>query len=152
MVRAARSPTRKETRRRGRGPRDPVARLADELAAAWNRHDAKAFAALFATDAEFTNVMGQRVLDRRGIRNLHAPRFRTSYSQSHLVLRVERVRLLDPNWTSADLRWELTGLLDADGNLRPLRTGLMHWVVSTSHARPQIVVSHNQELFRAAAK
>jgi hypothetical protein len=40
---------------------------------AWNRHDAHALAALFAEDADFTNVRGEHAGGRKAIEDMHAP-------------------------------------------------------------------------------
>ncbi len=50
---------------------------------AWNHHDAKAFAALFSEDADFTNVRGMGASGRSSIEQFHAPMFATIFKNSH---------------------------------------------------------------------
>ncbi len=113
---------------------------------AWNRHDVKAFVALFAEDAEFTNVEGKRVDGWQGIEELHAAGFATRYHQSRLAVESARVRLLTPDLAAVDVRWQLAGTLDASGAPRPLRQGLMNWVATREGGSWKIQVSHNTEL------
>ena len=47
------------------------------LADAWNRHDGHAYAAAFAEDADFVNVLGQRQRGRAEITARHLELFRT---------------------------------------------------------------------------
>jgi uncharacterized protein (TIGR02246 family) len=67
-----------------------VQRLVDALVAAWNRHDAHAFAENFAADAEFTNVFGMLARGREEIERTHAKIFASF--------------LKDSRWTSAEAR------------------------------------------------
>ena len=46
---------------------------------AWNQHDAHAFAALFAEDADFTNVRGTHAHGRKAVEQFHAPMFATIF-------------------------------------------------------------------------
>ena len=64
------------------------------LVEAWNRHDAHAFAAPFAEDAEFTNVFGMVQKGRAGIEAAHAPIFKTMFKDSRLSVTETRVRLI----------------------------------------------------------
>ena len=54
---------------------DAVHSLVDRFMAAWNDHDPHAFAAVFAEDADFTNVIGEGASGRENIEKFHAPMF-----------------------------------------------------------------------------
>ena len=56
----------------------------DRFVDAWNHHDAKAFATVFAEDADFTNWRGTGASGRTKIEAFHAPVFATIFSKSHL--------------------------------------------------------------------
>jgi hypothetical protein len=45
----------------------------DRFMDAWNHHDAKAFAAVFAEGADFTNIRGIGASGRQKIEDFHAP-------------------------------------------------------------------------------
>jgi uncharacterized protein (TIGR02246 family) len=47
--------------------RRAIGEVMESLVASWNRHDASQFAALFAEDADFTNVFGMAVHGRWNI-------------------------------------------------------------------------------------
>jgi uncharacterized protein (TIGR02246 family) len=120
--------------------------LAAKLAEAWNRHDAAALAAIFAEDADFTNVFGILAQGRGGIEALHAPLFRTIFKESHLTVTETRVRLIRPDVASVDVRWKMTGARDPHGNPWPKREGLLNWIATRHGDRWLIDVSHNMDL------
>ena len=120
--------------------------IAAKLAAAWNRYDAQAFGAVFAEDAEFTNVFGMAVKGRAGIEALHAPLFKTIFSDSTLTVTETRVRLIRPDVASVDVKWKMTGARDPLGNPWPDREGLLNWI-TTKHGDTWLIdVSHNMDL------
>lgn len=53
---------------------------------AWNRHDMDAFAALFAADADFVNVIGTRWIGRDAIKQHHAASHATIFKSSTLKI------------------------------------------------------------------
>ena len=120
--------------------------LVRALEAAWNRHDAHAFAAAFAEDADFTNVFGMVQKGRAGIEAGHAPIFKTMFKDSHLTVTETRVRLVRPDVAAVDVKWTMTGAHDPHGNPWPERTGLLNWIVTRHGERWQIDVSHNMDL------
>ena len=120
--------------------------LARALEAAWNRHDAHALAAIFAEDAEFTNVFGMLAEGRAAIEALHAPLFKTMFTDSHLSVGETRVRLIRADVASVDIKWSMTGARDPHGKPWPERVGLLNWIVTRHGGRWLIDVSHNMDL------
>ena len=86
--------------------------LVRALEAAWNRHDAHAFAQAFAEDADFTNVFGMVATGRAAIEALHAPLFKTMVKDSRLTVTHTSVRLIRPDVAAVDVKWTMTGALD----------------------------------------
>src|SRR5262245_18108203 len=123
-----------------------IEELVAALAAAWNRHDARAFAAAFAEDADFTNVFGMVQKGRAGIEAGHAPVFKTMFKDSHLTVTETRVRLIRPDVAAVDVKWTMTGARDPHGNPWPERIGLLNWIVTRHGDRWLIDVSHNMDL------
>lgn len=113
---------------------------------AWNRHDAKAFASLFAEDADFTNWRGQGTSGRSKIEEFHAPMFATIFKNSHQSHTAIKARFIRPDVAAVDVRWEMTGATDAQGNLRPPRQGLLSFVMTKDAGKWQILVMHNLDL------
>ena len=93
-----------------------IDKLVSDTTAAWNRHDAAAFAAAFAEDAEFTNVFGMVQSGRAGIEGAHAPIFKTMFKDSQLTATGTRVRMIRPDVAAVDVRWKMSGARDPAGN------------------------------------
>jgi uncharacterized protein (TIGR02246 family) len=120
--------------------------LVRALVAAWNRHDAHAFAEAFAEDADFTNVFGMVQKGRAGIQAGHAPVFKTMFKDSHLTVTETRVRLIRSDVAAVDVRWSMAGARDPHGNPWPRREGLLNWIVTNHSGQWLIDVSHNMDL------
>jgi uncharacterized protein (TIGR02246 family) len=118
----------------------------DRFVDAWNRHDAKSFAAVFAEDADFTNVRGVGASGRANIESFHAPMFATIFSKSHQEYTGIKTRFIRPDVASVDVRWKMTGATDPQGNPRPEREGLLNFVMVKNAGRWEIVVMHNLEI------
>ena len=116
------------------------------LETAWNRHDAHALTEPFAEDADFTNVFGMAVRGRAAIEALHAPLFKTMFTDSHLRVLETRVRMIRPDVAAVDVKWTMTGARDPHGNPWPERIGLLDWIVTRHGERWLIDVSHNMDL------
>ena len=121
-------------------------KLVDSFVDAWNRHDVHAFAAVFAEDADFTNVRGVGAHGRAAVEEFHAPVFSTVFKSSHLTAKNIQIRFLTPNIASVDIRWEMTGVVGPDGAPIPLRQGLLNWIVTRQERRWLILIMHNQDL------
>jgi uncharacterized protein (TIGR02246 family) len=67
------------------------------LEAAWNAMDGSAFAAPFASDADFVTIRGEHFRGRPAIAAGHAAIFRTIYAGSTNQLILEGARLLRPD-------------------------------------------------------
>jgi uncharacterized protein (TIGR02246 family) len=117
-----------------------------EFVAAWNAHDATAFAKAFAADADFTNVMGTGAHGRAAIEAHHAPIFATWFKDSHVTATDVTTRFLTPDLAAVDVRWEMTGARTPDGKEIPLRKGLLNFIMTRSGDRWEITVMHNMDL------
>jgi len=118
------------------------------LVTAWNRHDARAFAQHFATNADFTNVFGMRAKGREAIAQFHTPIFDSMFRDSRLVATETTVRILRPDVAAIDARWEMTGARDPHGNEWPMRKGLTNLVVTREGASWSVAIMHNMDLPR----
>lgn len=108
--------------------------IMDRFIDAWNRHDAKSFAAVFSEDADFTNVRGSGATGRAKIEAFHAPVFATIFSKSHQEYTDIKTRFLRPHVAAVDVRWKMTGATDPQGNPRPEREGLLNFVMMKNGA------------------
>lgn len=120
-------------------PEDKVAirALAVLQADAWNRHDAKAYADLFAADCDVVNVVGNwwngRVELERELSAAHA----TTFKNSTLTFTDVQVRFLTPQLAIAHMRWTMTGAVPPSG-FPPIKQGIQtlvlqkqagHWLI-----------------------
>jgi uncharacterized protein (TIGR02246 family) len=118
----------------------------DSFMNAWNQHDAKAFAAVFAEDADFTNVRGVSASGRAKIEEFHAPLFATIFKNSHQTFPDIAVRFIRNDIAAVDVHWEMTGATDAQGNAGPLRRGLLNFLMVRKAETWEIEVMHNMDL------
>jgi uncharacterized protein (TIGR02246 family) len=123
-----------------------VERIADVLVEAWNRHDARSFAAAFAEDAEFTNVFGMRASGRSAIERFHAPVFATIFKDSRLASVERRARLLRDDVATLEILWEMVGARDPHGAAWPARRGLINLVATRAQDGWRIAEMHNMDL------
>ena len=123
-----------------------VRAVIDRFVDAWNHHDAKAFATVFAEDADFTNWRGTGASGRTKIEAFHAPVFATIFSKSHLEYTDIKTRFVRPDVATVDLHWKMSGAIDAQGNPRPEREGLLSFVMAKSAGPWGIVVMHNLDI------
>ena len=68
-----------------------------QLESAWNAMDGAGFAAPFALDADFVNIVGEHHRGRPAIVAGHEAIFRTVYAGSTVALTLESARLLRPD-------------------------------------------------------
>ncbi|MGB8590718.1 MAG: SgcJ/EcaC family oxidoreductase [Candidatus Acidiferrales bacterium] len=125
-----------------------VARFVD----AWNHHDARAFTAVFAEDADFTNVHGTTASGHAAIEKLHSQVFSTIFKDSHQTSSVPTIRFIKPDVAAVDVRWQMTGSTNPDGSPNPKRNGLLNFVMTESNAEWRIAVMHNTELTGVPAR
>jgi len=134
-----------------------IRELAASAEKAHNAHDAKAFAALFAPDGDFTSVRGMTARGRKAIEEFHRPMFEGDTSKGNpsfkeAVLKVDevRVRSVRPDVASVDILWTQTGSKAPDGKDRGIRQGLMSWVLTREDGTWQVTVMHNMDLLPMA--
>ena len=125
--------------------------LVETFATAWNAHDAHAFAAIFAPDADFTNILGDHARGRDKVEAFHAPLFAGIFKLSHLNSAIRSVRMLTPDLAEVDVDWDMIGAMTPAGVAIPRRTGLGDLVLARrSRGGWLILVMHNAEFSRAA--
>jgi uncharacterized protein (TIGR02246 family) len=116
---------------------DDAAALAARLESAWNAGDGAAFAAPFAEDADFVNVLGMHARGREAIAAGHEQIFRSVYAGSTVRYRVETARLLRPDVALVHLNASLT-----------VPTGPM---AGTDDAIPSLVLTRDGGEWRVAS-
>jgi uncharacterized protein (TIGR02246 family) len=118
----------------------------DEFIAAWNIHDTRAFAMVFAEDADFTNVRGMGAHGRDAIQKFHQHPFETWFKESHQTMVAKKIRFIRPDIAAVDMWWEMTGSKSPDGKEVPLRKGLLNFLMTKTGDKWLITVMHNMDL------
>jgi uncharacterized protein (TIGR02246 family) len=76
---------------------------------AWNRHDAKAYAALFTEEGDCVNVVGWWWKGRTQIESKLTAAFAFVFHESQLAISETEVRFLSPAIAVAHVSWTMTG-------------------------------------------
>jgi uncharacterized protein (TIGR02246 family) len=84
-----------------------IRQVVQQVQDGWNAHDGKAFAAPFATDADYVVVNGMKVKGREAIEQGHTGIFSSIYKDSHNVGTVKSVRFLRPDVAVVHTEWNL---------------------------------------------
>ena len=88
-----------------------------QQAEAWNRHDAKAYAALFTEDADVVNVLGWWWKGRPELEIKLTAAYAYVFRESALTVGAVDVKFLTPDTAVAHVRWSMTGAKSATGNV-----------------------------------
>jgi uncharacterized protein (TIGR02246 family) len=96
-----------QTPQGARADETAIRQIVQQLQDGWNAHDGKAFAAPFATDADYVVVNGMKLKGREEIEKGHTGIFTTIYKESHNVGTVLGVRFLRPDVAVAHVEWNL---------------------------------------------
>jgi uncharacterized protein (TIGR02246 family) len=86
-----------------------IAGLIDALRDSWNRHDMKAYAALFEEGADFVNVVGMHWNGRAEIEAVHIRLHETIFRNTSLSDVKSTIRLLTPEIALVHVAWEMHG-------------------------------------------
>ncbi len=114
---------------------------------AWNRGDAEAFAAHYAENGSFTNVIGQQLYGKPAFVKQHAMILSTIYKGSHNTFTVGHLTFLRPDVAVVDIDGILTGFSRLPPGLQAAPDGSMHVklqeVMTQEHGQWQIAAFHN---------
>jgi uncharacterized protein (TIGR02246 family) len=87
-----------------------------QQAETWNRHDAKAYAALFTEDADVVNVLGWWWKGRPQLESKLTAAYAFVFRESALTIDEVDLKFLNPDMAIAHVRWSMTGAKSATGN------------------------------------
>jgi uncharacterized protein (TIGR02246 family) len=123
-----------------------VAALVSEVEQAWNAHDMRRFAACFAEDADFVNVMGWWWKGRDEIEREHARVHETIFRDSTMKLECEAIKDVGAGVVVAHVTWRMVGHeVGGPEQTSEPRVGVWSWVIHGRDRRLQIVSSHNTD-------
>ena len=93
---------------------------------AWNRGDAEAFAANYAEDGSFTNVIGQQLYGKAAFIAQHARIFSTIYKGSHNTFTIGKIKFIRPDVAIVDIDGVLTGATRLPPGMKAADDGALH--------------------------
>lgn len=110
----------------------------------FNSHDAAAMGALFADNADFTNLRGASTHGRDKIQANFVTLFKTLLKDAKRTDSPRDIRLLTSTLAAIDSDDTIEGSLP-DGKANPLRKGLMSWIVAKQGGAWHILIFHEQD-------
>jgi len=125
--------------------------LLSKFTDAFNRHDAAAMGALFAEDADFTNLRGASLHGHEKIQANFVTLFKGILKDAKRTDSARDIRLLTPTLAAIDSDDTIDGSLAPDGKPNPLRKGLMSWIATKQGGMWHILIFHEQDLPPAPA-
>jgi uncharacterized protein (TIGR02246 family) len=125
--------------------------LVSEIEAAWNSHDMSRFAASFAVDADFVNVVGMWWRGRDQIEKEHAAMHAGQFKNSTMRLELAAFKEVGSGVGVMHVRWQLDGHA-ASGPRRTTATrrGIWSWTVRDDGSKLAIVSSQNTDVLAAS--
>jgi uncharacterized protein (TIGR02246 family) len=116
------------------------------LPEAWNRHDMKAFAALFTEDADFVNVAGSWWKGRAEIEEKHSAAHATIFRESTLSIDDLQIRFLTPEIAVAHVSTLLAGQKTLEGAVVAQRKTLLTLVLQRQSGKWAVAAAHNTDV------
>lgn len=117
-----------------------IRQIVKQVEDGWNAHDSKAFAAPFATDADYVVVNGMSIKGREEIDKGHTQIFTTIYKESHNTATIKNVRFLRPDVAIVHVEWNLE--FKAGGETRKARA-INTMVMTKDGGKWSIAAFHN---------
>jgi uncharacterized protein (TIGR02246 family) len=126
-------------------PNDVIAihSLVDRMTAAFNAHDARAATAMYADDADFVSVRGERAHGRTEIEKRLAQIFATRAGATTLKTLNTSIRFPRPNMAIVHVTNELSGLVASDGSRLPPHRELSVRLLLKSKGQWKVTAFHN---------
>jgi uncharacterized protein (TIGR02246 family) len=122
--------------------RDEIRSVAMRQADTWNRHDAKAYAALFTENCDVVNVVGWWWRGRAELERKLTEAFRFVFRDSRLTITKVETRFIRPDVAVAHARWTMVGARTPQGIPEP-RDGIQTLVFTKQSGRWLIAAFQN---------
>lgn len=113
----------------------------DRFFKAWDAHDHKAIADLFAEDADYINVVGLWWTSRRSIERVFKRQFRHEFAGATITPEKLSFRQVGGDGAVLHVRWKLAGQVDPDGEPTDDRHGVMSVMLERAADSTWLIVS-----------
>jgi uncharacterized protein (TIGR02246 family) len=114
----------------GMGEEDVIRARHDEFVAAWNRHDAKALAAMWADDGDLINPAGVHAKGPAEIEKFFEREHATMMKDTTYSGTVSQIRFIGSDVTVVDVDATVTGIKAEDGSEQPPMVHHVTWVAA----------------------
>jgi len=111
-----------------------IREVENQQALTWNRHDAGAYADLFAADGDVVNVLGWWWKGRAEIKSKLSDAFAWVFRDSTLKIEEVHIRVLDPMTAVVHVMWTLDGAKEPPGGHVP-RQGIQLQILRKAEGR-----------------
>ena len=118
-----------------------IIQLISSYESTFNQKDPKAFANLFAEDADFVNWQGKVARGRDSIEAFHIKTFK-NLRTTQLKFISHTVRFIKPDVATADINLININMTTPDGKPLPNREVLLTWVLTKERGKWFIKVNH----------
>lgn len=115
------------------------------FADAWNIHNAKQLATVFAEDADFVNVAGQWWKGQAELEQGHANAFANHLRNTRISFPDTQIKFLKPDLVIYHSIWQMDGFTNPDGKSLPAKHGILTAIAQQKNGQWQIVAVHNTE-------
>lgn len=109
-----------------------------EFAAAWNQHDPKALAAVWAEDGDLINPAGRHAKGRQEVEQLFSDEQEGIFKGTSFQITVESVRMLPGDIALVDANWKITAAPGA-GQQPPMPDGHVFMVMHRESGKWMVV-------------
>ena len=129
-----------KTAQTGNQDENAVRQIVKSVEAGWNALDGKAFAAPFASDADYVIVNGMHIKGRDAIEKGHVGIFTTIYKDSRNAATIKSLRFLRPDVAVVHVEWNLE--FKANGETRKARA-MNTMIMTKDNGKWSIAAFHN---------
>jgi uncharacterized protein (TIGR02246 family) len=121
----------------GEDDRRALLKMEDDFAAAWNKGDAAAMAALWADDGDLVSPGGKMARGRAEIEKMLREDQSGAFKDTHFTITcpTDTIRFVKSDVATIDCSWEISGAKDAAGQPRPPLKGRSIGVALKSDGR-----------------
>ena len=119
-----------------------IRQVETKQAAAWNAHDAKAYAGLFTEDGDCVNVLGWWWKGRAEIEQKLTDAYAFVFRESVLTIKDVTVKFMGPDTAVAHVRWTMTGARTPQG-ISPPQEGIQTQMLQKQAGQWLIAVFQN---------
>lgn len=128
-----------------------IRKILSEQTKAWNQHDAQAWVRDFSQDADFINIIGTHFNGQNATKLRHAALFNGIFKNTHLEVKIWKVRLLGSQAAIVETVQTLRGYDALPPLIQPTEPGVlktrMKYVLQKQAGRWKIISAQNTAIY-----